>query len=223
MRPKMIICTVVVASILLLTLATATWWKFFYEPPIGGPIAEAFTKTAPVRPADSDGANKSLTDSSLFSHAPDPCKLLQLLGDFTNPVKRGGSCEHVSEVGDGYKTYEVRATAVPKSTDGGAVAEAVRRYDALAREAHGPAFSENDAKFKHFFSALTGPGEQAFARYTYMQSNLHGYLHYSGAEVVFRVRNLVVEVRVQSPDDKRSRQLNLVYAAARKIAATLKP
>ena len=53
--------------------------------------------------------------------------------------------------------------------------------------------------------------------------NLHGYLHYSGAEVVFRVRNLVVEVRVQSPDDKRSRQLNLVYAAACKIAPTLKP
>ncbi|MEU6745313.1 hypothetical protein ABZ914_03705 [Spirillospora sp. NPDC046719] len=214
----MIICTAVVAAFILpLALATATWWKFFYEPPIGGPIAEAFTKTPPVRPID------SLTDSALFSHAPDPCKLLQSLGDFTDPVKHDGACEHVREVGEGYKTYEVRATAVPKSTDAGAVAEAVRRYDALARQAHSPAFSENDAKFKHFFSALTGPGEQAFARYTYMQSNLHGYLHYSGAEVVFRVRNLLVEVRVQSPDDQRSRQLNLVYAAARKIAATLKP
>ncbi|GAA2460019.1 hypothetical protein GCM10010191_95520 [Actinomadura vinacea] len=212
-----------VGFVVLLTLATATWWKFFYEPPISGPIADAFTKAAPVPPADSEGADKSLTDSSLFSHAPDPCKLLQSLGDFTDPVKGDGSCKHVSEVADGYKTYEVMATAVPKSTDGGAVTEAVRRYDALVREAQGPAFSENDAKFKHFFSALTGPGEQAFTRYTYMQSNLHGYLRYSGAEVVFRVRNLVVEVRVQSPDDERSRQLNLVYAAARKIAPTLKP
>lgn len=222
MRQRVIIGTAA-AFVLLLTFATAIWWKFFYEPPISGPIAEAFTKTAPVRPADLDGANTSLTDSSLFSRAPDPCKLLQSLGEFTDTVKDAGSCRHVSEVADGYKTYEVRATAVPKATDDGAVAEAVRRYDALAREAHGPAFSENDAKFKHFFSALTGPGEQAFTRYTYMQSNLHGYLHYSGAEVVFRVRNLVVEVRVQSPDDKRSRQLNLVYAAACKIAPTLKP
>lgn len=156
----------------------------------------------------------STAPASTTRHLPDPCATVPA-GLRTRLVKGAtampdtNSCTWTSE----RRTLKVTLLSEPDSAPGGAVRAAIRDY--LQRHYDARAEQPVSAHDRKYFHALTGPGDQAFA--SWVENGTPG-------RVVFRVRNVVVEVGYTGDADHpltKDQAVNGAYAAAIDVARAL--
>ncbi|XVQ14534.1 hypothetical protein ACQP1W_19000 [Spirillospora sp. CA-255316] len=223
MRRRWVFGAVGTSLLLLVALGVASWPDRSDDGHVTGDIAAALV--ADQNPRESIATHKSSRDTSLFKKAPDPCKLLGhvYLETVDLPFDRSPNGLQSKEWKScSRKLTEVSVRAMPTSTKGGAESAAIREYlNSYAWYRTFDWFFTSGKIKSRFFSALSGPGDQAFTCYAAAEFDGHKT---AGAVLFFRVRNILVRVDYGTYDPgegNRNLSLNRAYNAALKINAAL--